>query len=170
MLNKIIYTILGIGIALIFFPRPVKDQPKPPEVLGNATEIIATPKLKATPEMAALLPAPILTAKAAVAYDLNSGSILYAKNLDETLPIASLTKLVTALTVMKSQDLSSVVTITKRDQGMVGSSIGLVAGEKITVNDLVHAMLIPSSNDATVALANYISGSETAFAGLGHWQ
>ncbi len=165
MLNKIIYTILGISIALVFFPHPSKDSSRNRIVSGTSTQRVED-ALTPTPEMAVNLSAPILTAKAALAYDYNSGAILYSRNLDEKLPIASLTKLMTALAVMENQNLNAVVEIEKQDVGVVGSSIGLAAGEKITVDSLLHAMLIASSNDAAVALANFVAGSDDKFAEL----
>lgn len=165
MLNKIIYTIFGIGLALVFFPHPAKDSVRKPAISGISTKV-ETIQTKPAPEMAMNLSAPILTARAALAYDLNSGTILYSNNLDEKLPIASLTKLMTALTVLKHQDLNAVVKITKAEQGIVGSTMGLVLGETITVDSLLHAMLISSSNDAAVALAGFVSGSQEKFAEL----
>jgi len=91
---------------------------------------------------------------------------LYSRNLDEKLPIASLTKLITALVAIKFSNLDSVVLVKKSDLQVVGASSGLVEGEKITVKDLLQAMLISSSNDATLALANYIGGSEEKFVAM----
>jgi serine-type D-Ala-D-Ala carboxypeptidase (penicillin-binding protein 5/6) len=116
--------------------------------------------------MAANVPVPSITAKAALAYDLKSGSILYTYNFDEKLPIASLTKLMTALVVIRSSDIDSFVIIKKSDINVVGSSSGLVEGESVRVKDLLRAMLISSSNDAALALANYVGGSEERFVAM----
>lgn len=166
MLNKIIYTILGFGLAFVFFPHISKDTSKYPIVSGSATSKDQTVQILAAPELALALTPPTLTAKSALAFDADSGSILYSKNLDQELPIASLTKLMTALVVVKQANLGSVVTIEKNDQDVVGISIGLISGEQLTVSDLLKAMLIPSSNDAALALAHFISGSPDQFAVL----
>lgn len=116
--------------------------------------------------MAVNLTPPLLTAHAALAFDLNSGAILYSNNLDEKMPIASLTKLMTALTVINHADPKFQVTITKADETPIGSTVGLVAGERINVSSLLAAMLIPSGNDAALALANFVSGTPEKFADL----
>ncbi|MEJ0021174.1 MAG: serine hydrolase [Candidatus Doudnabacteria bacterium] len=163
MLNKILYTTLGISLALIFFPHPAKEAVKTPVVAGISTQA-ADNALKTAPEMAVNLSQPQLTARAALAYDLDSGTVLYSNNLDEKLPIASLTKLMTALTVVNHVGPNAVVTIIKADETPIGSTVGLVEGEKITVSDLLAAMLIPSGNDAALALANFVAGTPEKFA------
>ena len=165
MLNKIIYTIFGIGLALVFFPHAAKDSVKKPSVSGISVQA-KSQEFKSAPEMALNFPPPPLTVKAALAYDLDSGTILYSNNLDEKLPIASLTKLMTALTVVKNQNLEATITVAHDAQGVVGSTIGLVAGEQVRASDLVRALLISSSNDAAVALADFIGGSQEKFADM----
>jgi len=166
MLNKIVYTILGFGVAFIFFPHKAHEQPINQVVSGAFTARVEEKHILPAPEQAQNIAAPMLTAKAALAVDLDSGSVLYSKNLDEKLPIASLTKLMTALIVVKQTVLDEVVTIDKNDKTAVGINIGLTVGEQLTVKDLLKAMLIPSSNDAALVLANYLSGSTEQFAVL----
>ncbi|MBX4187096.1 MAG: D-alanyl-D-alanine carboxypeptidase [Candidatus Doudnabacteria bacterium] len=163
MLNKIIYTILGIGIAFVFFPHAARDTRKP-AISGIATQTAQAQPTKAAPEMALNLSSPELTAKSAVAYDLDSGTVLYSKNLDDKLPIASLTKLMTALVTVNRANTEAEVTISKNDLTQVGSTVGLVEGEKIKVSELLKAMLIPSGNDAALALADFVSGTPEKFA------
>lgn len=163
MLNKIIYTILGIGLTLVFFPHPARDAGRTPVVSGVSTQDVSPSSLKSAPEMAANIDPPKLTAKSALAIDLDSGTILYSSNLDEKLPIASLTKMMTAIVVVRNTNLEATVTIGKQGQ-VVGSTVGLVAGETITVHNLLKALLIPSGNDAALALANFVAGSQEQFA------
>jgi len=165
MLNKIIYTILGFSLAFVFFPRGAQDSVKKPMVSGVSTSQERSVS-KAAPEMAINLSAPIITGKSALAFDLSSGVILYSKNLDEKLPIASLTKLMTAIVVVKHAKFDDVVKVKTPGDQVTGSTIGLVAGENITVHNLLRAMLIPSSNDSALALAEYISGTPEKFADL----
>ncbi len=163
MLNKIIYTILGFAIAFIFFPHG-SDAPVKRQTISGVSTQLSELGLATAPELAAAQTAPILTAKAALAFDLNSGTILYSKNFDEKLPIASLTKLMTALVVLSRADLNQSVIITKADQTTVGSTIGLAIGEEIRIRDLLKALLIPSANDAALTLANHVGGSFPVFA------
>lgn len=166
MLNKIRYTVLGIIIALIFFPHASKEQriQKESRVLGTA---IQKPlKINISPEFAGNLSPPDLSAKAALAFDPNSDSILYVLNFDDQLPIASLTKLMTALVVRNSVSLDASVVVRKADTKVVGNSLGLVASETVRVLDLLRALLISSSNDAALALASYVAGSTDKFVEL----
>jgi D-alanyl-D-alanine carboxypeptidase (penicillin-binding protein 5/6) len=164
MLQKIVLVIIGIGIAVVFFPTTAKDYTQKTSISGAQVEIDAASQETAAPEMALSLSAPIITARSAVVYDLSSGTILYSKNLDEKLPIASLTKLMTALVVFEKADLNAEAIIRKEDLLGIGNTVGLVAGEKIKVSNLLKAMLIPSGNDAALALASFVGGSPEKFA------
>ena len=164
MLNKIIYTILGIGIALVFFPHGTKETKRTEAISGISIQ--KTDNVKPAPELASNVPAPQLTAKAAVAYDLDSKTILYSRNLDEKLPIASLTKLMTALIISHHANPDSVVVVGKTENNVVGASMGLVEGERITVGSLLQGLLISSSNDAALALGDFEAGSTDRFAEL----
>jgi serine-type D-Ala-D-Ala carboxypeptidase (penicillin-binding protein 5/6) len=112
--------------------------------------------------------APAVSAPVAVLADLSTGKLLDAKGPDITRPIASLTKVMTALLTLEHAGLDDVVTVSpdavfgKKDYG-ASSTLGLVAGERITVRDLLYAMLLGSENDAAVALAIDVGGSEARF-------
>ena len=108
-----------------------------------------------------------------VAYlaDLDDGQVMFAKAPMARRPIASLTKIMTALLMLERTSLDDVVTITPeavfgRDDFGASSSLGLRAGEKLTVRDLLYALMLQSSNDAAVALAIEVAGSEAAFVRL----
>ena len=107
--------------------------------------------------------APVIEAKAAIAVDLESGLILYEKNIYQPLAIASLTKLMTALIILEENNLDDVVTVSRTSSRTEGSKIWLAPGEKITVENLLYATLIHSANDAAVALAEYNSQNIDAF-------
>ncbi len=107
-----------------------------------------------------------LQAKSALALDLNTGTDLYAVNIQERLPIASLTKLMTAMVVADKVNKDLLVTIMPEDVNVVGSKMDLVAGEKITVENLLYGLLIPSSNDAAQALARFVGGSQDNFVAM----
>src|SRR6185436_16081421 len=153
-------------MAFVFFPHAARDVNKKPIISGIATQTAEAKPEHAAPEMALSLSAPLLTAKSAVAMDLNSGTILFSKNLDEKLPIASLTKLMTALVIVKHAKLDEIVTVKKEDLTGIGSTVGLVEDEQIKVLDLLKAMLIPSGNDAALSLADYAAGDPVKFADM----
>ncbi|MDP2691798.1 MAG: serine hydrolase [bacterium] len=105
-------------------------------------------------------------AKAALAIETHSNEALYTKNVWELLPIASLTKLMTALVVKESIPLDQVVTVGPIVASVGGSSMGLRVGEQITVDKLLHGLLINSGNDAAMVLAEAVAGSTDAFVAL----
>ncbi|HOH89603.1 MAG TPA: serine hydrolase, partial [Bacillota bacterium] len=104
------------------------------------------------------------SARAAVVMDVNSNRILYSKNMDEKLAMASTTKIMTALVAIESGRLDEKVTISKRASYMEGSSIYLREGEVHTVSDLLYAIMLRSGNDAATAVAEHIGGSVEGFA------
>lgn len=104
-----------------------------------------------------------VSASGVVILDVQSGQELYARNTQSRRPIGSLTKLMTALLIVEGHQLDEVVTVTREAALMEGSSASLQAGRRFTVSDLLAGLLIPSGNDAAVALAIFHSGSEAAF-------
>ncbi len=105
-------------------------------------------------------------ARAAVIMDVNSGRILYSKNMDEELAMASTTKIMTTLIAIESGKLEEYVTVSKKASRTEGSSVYLHEGERHTVNDLLYAIMLRSGNDAAVAVAEHIGGSIEGFAEL----
>ena len=112
---------------------------------------------------------PPISADAVFVADISTGSELYALNAEVPLPPASLTKIVSALVVLERADLEDTVEILEEDLVSVEESqVGLVAGDRLSVRDLLHGMLIPSGNDATLALARHVGaaiGEQTSAAG-----
>ena len=112
-----------------------------------------------------------LKSESAILMDASSGKILYEKNIDEKLPMASMTKIMSMLIIMEniengSLDYEDKVLISDAASGMGGSQVFLQAGEEYLVNDLLKCIAISSANDAVVAMAEKISGSVDAFVGL----
>lgn len=105
-----------------------------------------------------------ISAKSAVLIDSASGRVLFEKNKDERLPMASTTKIMTGLLACESKKLSETVTVSPVAEGTEGSSIWLKAGEKLTLEELCYGLMLKSGNDAAVAIAQYLCGSEDAFA------
>lgn len=104
------------------------------------------------------------TAKACVVMERNSGRILFEKNSNDRLPMASTTKIVTALTVLNNGNLDDVVTIPSQACGIEGSSVYLRTGERLTVKELLYGLMLRSGNDCATALALHVGGSVEHFA------
>lgn len=100
---------------------------------------------------------------AEIAMELESGKILYARNIDAKLPMASTTKIMTALIIAEDCDLSEVITVPDSAVGVEGSSIYLKKDECISVRDLLYGLMLRSGNDAACALAIHHSGSTKKF-------
>lgn len=107
-----------------------------------------------------------LDSRIALIYDRASGRILYDKNGNKQTPMASTTKIMTAIVVLENANLKDVVTIDSKAAGIGGSRLGLKKNDKITVNDLLYGLMLRSGNDAAVALANYVGGSVQGFADM----
>ncbi|MBU5426641.1 D-alanyl-D-alanine carboxypeptidase [Tissierella pigra] len=109
-----------------------------------------------------------INAKSAVLMDINTGAVLYKLNEDEKLAPASITKIMTMVLGMEALSkgkitLDDKVMVSEYAAGMGGSQVFLEAGETQTVENLFKAIVIRSANDASVALAEHISGSEDIF-------
>ena len=108
---------------------------------------------------------PELAAEAAVLMDADSGQILYAKEADRQMAPASLTKLLTALVALEELDPAGTVTVSEETVDLPdwGSTADLKAGEELTVDDVLYALMLPSANEAANVLAEAVDGSEEAF-------
>ncbi|MGJ9456875.1 D-alanyl-D-alanine carboxypeptidase family protein [Oceanobacillus sp. CF4.6] len=107
-------------------------------------------------------------AKSAILLEQDTGEILFNKNDHEQLPPASMTKIMTLLLIMEALEegklnKEEIIRVSERAASMGGSQIFLEAGEEMSVNDLLKGVAIASGNDASVALAETISGSEESF-------
>ena len=110
-------------------------------------------------------------AKSGVLLEASTGETLYEKNKDEKVSIASLTKMVAQIIILEKIEEGTlkwddIVTTSSNAAGMGGTQIWLVAGEKMSVEDLFKSMTMASANDATVALAEKVAGTEEAFVKL----
>ena len=107
-----------------------------------------------------------ISAQAAIVMEQSTGRVLYAANADAVLPMASTTKIMTALCVLENAALDDTVTIDARMAGIEGSSMYLEVGETLTVEQLLYGLMLRSGNDAAVALALHVSGSVEDFVEL----
>ena len=113
----------------------------------------------------------IENARSGILVEESTGEILYEKNKDDKVAVASLTKMMVQLILLEKIEneeihWNDIVTASKNASGMGGTQIWLATGEKMSVEDLFKGMSIVSANDATVALAEYVSGSEEEFVKL----
>ena len=112
--------------------------------------------------------AKLISAKSGILMEQSTGEVLYEQNPDERLQIASVTKVMTILLIMEAIDqgkikLTDMVTVSDHAASMGGSQVFLEAGEQMSVDDMLKAIAVASGNDAAVAMAEFISGSEAAF-------
>jgi D-alanyl-D-alanine carboxypeptidase (penicillin-binding protein 5/6) len=107
---------------------------------------------------------PIITADCAILFDANTGKVIYKKNENERRPVASTQKLLTALLIAESGDLSAPVTIDRADMFAAPTKLYLKAGDIYTRQQLLTALLVKSPNDAARALARDNAGSIEGFA------
>jgi D-alanyl-D-alanine carboxypeptidase (penicillin-binding protein 5/6) len=157
MLNRLFYLIFSVALLatgnLIHAESPSTPKPIP------ATAALPIPK------------APSTGAKAFIIQDYDSGRAIASSNADEHYDPASITKLMTAYVIfneLKSGhiQLTDEVTISEKAWRTPGSRMFVEVGKQVAVEDLLQGMIVQSGNDATVALAEYLAGSEETFAAL----
>ncbi|MFZ5645159.1 MAG: D-alanyl-D-alanine carboxypeptidase family protein [Bacillota bacterium] len=106
-----------------------------------------------------------VSSDAAILMDADTGQVLYAKNPHQKRPIASTTKIMTALVAIECGNLKDVVNVSPRAAAINESTIYLEPGEKLTLEELLYGALLRSGNDACVAIAEHVAGREDTFVG-----
>jgi serine-type D-Ala-D-Ala carboxypeptidase (penicillin-binding protein 5/6) len=155
---------LSFGAARAQTPAPSPPPPTPVVQPNGQTSPSPFPSTLRTP--APTTQPPEVRTGSAVLVDLDTGQVLFDLERNERRPIASLTKIMTALLVVERAGLTDVVTVSENAaSGQVSgiSGLGLEAGERIRVNELLYALLLQSANDAALALAEHVSGTVEAF-------
>lgn len=140
-------------------PAETASAPFIKSIGSNITNFIEKKSPIKKPELIA----PVIEAEGSIAMDIETGTILYAKNENKRLPIASITKLMTTLIIIEENKLDEVVTVSKNATGTEGSRMQLKSGEEITVENLLYGALIHSANDAAIALAEHNAGTVSNF-------
>lgn len=133
------------------------------------TKFIKTALISAAAFVFSLLLLPRVTASAEtksaeIVCEVYSGRILSGENIDKTMPMASTTKILTAIIIIEDCDLDKVIKIPAEAAGVEGSSVYLKAGEEFTIRELLYGLMLRSGNDCAAALAIEHSGSIMAFA------
>ena len=109
------------------------------------------------------------SAQAAIAFERSTGTLVYAYNPDTRLSPGGLTKMVTALLAIEYCDLEDVVTVSSRNISRLPGgtqNVNLKEAEQLTVNDLIHCLIMQGANDAAIALAEHIAGNQEAFVSM----
>ncbi|HEV3001036.1 MAG TPA: D-alanyl-D-alanine carboxypeptidase family protein [Solirubrobacteraceae bacterium] len=140
-------------------PRPIR---RAAALAAAALLVLLAAVATAVPAARAQEP-PRVQAPSAILVEASTGDVVYQRNAGERRPIASTTKLMTALLALEGIALDDVLTAPGYQAGAAESVVGLREGERMTVRDLLRALLLPSANDAAVALAQGLSGSTDAF-------
>lgn len=107
-----------------------------------------------------------LYARSAVVIDGSSGRVLFGKNADETMPMASTTKIMTCILALENGGLEDIVEVSQNAAGQPEVHLGAGVGETFYLKDLLYALMLESYNDAAVMIAEQVSGSVEEFAGL----
>ncbi|GAA0069218.1 D-alanyl-D-alanine carboxypeptidase [Clostridium sardiniense] len=107
-----------------------------------------------------------VSARNAIAIEKESGQILFEQNAYEVVPMASTTKILTALVAIKNSDLDKVFEVSKNAAAVRGSKVGYKAEEKITLRELLYGLMYRSGNDAAITIAEGIGGSVEGFSDI----
>lgn len=155
-----------IALSILFMVLPGQNEFQILTLHPQATKAqplnITLPPLPDYPVPLPTIQPPTLTAQGVYVLDVDSGAILYKKNADLQLLPASTTKIMTALIALETYSLDDIVTIRNEDRS-IGHTAELVAGEQLTVEDVLYALLVSSGNDAALALAQRYPGGYIAF-------
>lgn len=144
--------------------------------LGNYSSVSASsdsgdlrfPEIIPAPRITPFSVKPSILAHQFLIADSDSGKVLYQQDSKKRVPIASTTKIMTALVALENYELGEVVTVSQNAASQIGADVFLRAGEKITVEQLLYCMLIKSGNDSAYAVAEHLTGGADArpFIGL----
>jgi len=104
-----------------------------------------------------------INARSAIVMDFDTGRVLYEKNAYQKRPMASTTKVMTAIVALENGNLDDIVTVSRNAASIHGSLMHLSAGEKLTLRELMYGLLLCSGNDAAIAIAEHIGGSVDGF-------
>jgi hypothetical protein len=107
---------------------------------------------------------PVSPAGSYLIMDARSGLVLSEQRADLSRPVASITKIMTALLAVEQGDPNSMITTSRYAADQIGTSMGLWPGDRVRLGDMLYGLMLPSGNDAAAAIAEHLAGSEVAFA------
>jgi serine-type D-Ala-D-Ala carboxypeptidase (penicillin-binding protein 5/6) len=157
-----LFAFTPLGRHLLNGLRPATPTPSP-----TPMPLILTPLPSPTPILTAKDAPPVITSEAAYLLDMDTGNVLANINGAKPLPMASTTKIMTALIAIQTGNLDQLVTIKQDAYDEVhlrdGSSAQLVVGDQIPLKDLLYGLLLPSGDDAAIAIADALAGTPENF-------
>lgn len=164
--SKAAKIVTAVLLCLIFVALSGCEQNTAPiaavETVGdNSPKQLFMPKSNA-----ASLSYPSVSAEAAILIESHTGGVIWSKNADKVLPMASTTKIMTALVAIETANIKEKISVSKDAIGIEGSSVYLYCNEQLTLEELLYAMLLESANDAAAAIAIEVGGSISEFASL----
>jgi D-alanyl-D-alanine carboxypeptidase (penicillin-binding protein 5/6) len=107
-----------------------------------------------------------VSAQSAILIEASTGRVLLEQNAYERMPMASTTKLMTAILALEKCDTEETVVVSENASGIEGSSIWLSAGEHMSLSDMLFGLMLSSGNDAAIAVAEHVAGSVTDFVAM----
>lgn len=167
--RKLILGVLMVGLSVIAAIPPVSAGSLSPASAYSPATTGKAPSSSVRLMVPPLDISPPIAARSVILIEAETGTVLYSQNADERLPMASTTKIMTALVVLdriRGHHLEETVVISDRASRIDGSRVYLDTGERQTVRDLLYALLLESANDAAIALAEHVSGSVEQFCTL----
>jgi D-alanyl-D-alanine carboxypeptidase (penicillin-binding protein 5/6) len=138
---------VGPGEAAVALAPSVSPRPTPTSTPSDLTKTLP----------------PHVGAKSVLVANFDTGAVLYAKGAKARRPIASLTKIMTAMLVLRRTKSTDMVTASRRAAKQIPTKLGLKVGDRMEVHDLLYALMLHSSNDVAVALAQHVAGTVSAF-------
>lgn len=170
ILKSIIAISVIFNLAGLNFVSDKLDNAIYKDEIGDSTDALASvydlnlPEIYQRPEVNKSAPKPNISAYNYLIADLESGSVLYKYDVNRRVPIASTTKIMTAIVSLENYKLDDVVTISEKAANQAGSDTYLRVGEQITVGELLYCLLIKSGNDSAYALAEHMSYNNDSIA------
>jgi D-alanyl-D-alanine carboxypeptidase (penicillin-binding protein 5/6) len=151
-LIAVLVTMVGVAWADTTSKLPLREQPLTSTITMSAEQVAGT----ATVE-------PAITSPSVLVVNLDSGKVLYKKNETAELSMASTTKIMTAVIVLEKMDLGNLVTISENAASKPELEVWTKPGDVFTVEQLLYSLMVPSHNQAAIALAEAFPGGEAAF-------
>jgi D-alanyl-D-alanine carboxypeptidase (penicillin-binding protein 5/6) len=159
---------LRVLLALLLIPAACTTVGNTSPVVGPGEVAVAvaptvSPRPTSAPSIQSKLVPPHVGAKSVLVVNFDTGAVLYARGAKARRPIASLTKIMTAMVVLRRTKPTEMVTASKRAAKQIPTKLGLKPGDQLEVRDLLYALMLHSSNDVAVALAQHVAGTVSAF-------
>ena len=161
---------IAVVVVLTVQLRPSGGSAQPPAVATGCTAGVDCTPAAPPPSVGAESPPPAIKGRGAAVIEGSCGALLYGRSAHERLAPASLTKIVTALVAVERAELTDMIDVRVNSGLLVastGSSVmGLEAGQELSMGDLLYGLLLVSGNDAAIAIAEEVGGSDAAFVEL----